>query len=142
MFCSNKWKQKFNWLPFIRKAFVVPNKIHKTNMVALNYTISQGISKWSAKIVITGLLSALLQAVNDKSLRHVSCYCCRMKPTRYISSKKFSFNMLRQQIFCWCLVFMSCGKEWFDDFLQFPFRGHKPIIPKIENKTTTCLMEI
>ena len=53
----NKYKNKI-WiiiLLIIRKAFVVPNKIHRTNMLALTYTISQGISKWSAKIVITGL---------------------------------------------------------------------------------------
>ena len=37
-----------------REVFRVPAKIHQTTMDANTYTISQGISKWSAKIEITG----------------------------------------------------------------------------------------
>ncbi len=38
----------------LRNSFRVPVKIHQTNKIALNYTISHGIHNWSAKIEITG----------------------------------------------------------------------------------------
>lgn len=38
-----------------RRLFNIPEKIHSTNVEAVKYTISLGLSKWSAKIAIKGL---------------------------------------------------------------------------------------
>ena len=101
----------FDWLPSIRKAFVIPNKIHRTNLLASTYTLVQGISRWSARIEIKGLCLSLWVLNNGTMLTHTKNMLLNDTSTDVISSQNmFSWKCIckvASLLFCWRLIFMS-----------------------------------
>ena len=96
------WSQLFDWLLFTRKAFKLPNKIHRTNMLAVTYTISQGISKWSAKIVITGLFS-LAFSINWWKI-HMLCILLLLKTQPFVLCQTKIFLSKCKAVNCFLLM--------------------------------------
>ena len=117
----------FDWLPSIRKAFVIPNKIHRTNLLASTYTLVQGISRWSARIEIKGLCLSLWEFWIMEPCSHIQKYAAEWYLNRcYILPKCVLLKMYLQSSFIvsvdvWYLcqeVQMEKRLRWFLNSLQ------------------------